>query len=718
MESRSGFVSRLKRIYVVRRSRKRARLGQVGISVDALEARLLLSANVAPVNVIPGGQSTMANVPVQLTALGNNRVSVSDSDTGASPLKVTLGATHGVVSLLNPDPASGLRYSAGDGTSDLTMTFTGTLAEINRALQWVVFTPDAGYVGHAASVTITSDDQNLESGDPGSDSDVIPIDVVAVTTSNQVFNVKDFGAGGEGITDDAPAIRAGIAAAKLAGGGTILFPPGNYRLDSFVPNGSPTAHFHLIDCEGITFSGVGAHLNSTSTLNTYVFYLDGCQRIEFEGFSIDGQFARSGHQITQASVGAFYVASRSEDSDGIRIVDVHATDTYFFLITNSKVSTPWRARNISVEQCSIVNGFYGLNFQNNGDNVTARGFRTEQLVRSYFPWGVDSHDIEYVSTGGDAFTDCLIKAYQRDTTNISLRATIVGNTSPDAKCTLESQHNPATQPVAARVQNVQIHFDDAGSSGPKSVRFAYYQDTPNPVQTASCPTNLFDNVILSGHARRPTEFAVSQGVPGLIDTTELQVLVLSKVVIAENLPAGTVVGSLSAVSSEPNSPVYTLVAGIGAADNSRFVIRGNQISTRSKLDFEAKSVYSIRVQMKSSMGEILTQVFTIQIIDVNEKPTGLGVSNLSIPENQPAGATVGILSGIDPDAQETFTYTLVSGSGSTHNGFFSIDGNQLKSAAVFDYERKRGYSIRVRVTDSAGLTYEKILKIQVANGAG
>ena len=42
------------------------------------------------------------------------------------------------------------------------------------------------------------------------------------------FNVKDFGAKGDGVHTDSPAINAAIQAASEAGGGTVYFPAGTY----------------------------------------------------------------------------------------------------------------------------------------------------------------------------------------------------------------------------------------------------------------------------------------------------------------------------------------------------------------------------------------------------------------------------------------------------------------------------------------------------------
>ena len=102
---------------------------------------------------------------------------------------------------------------------------------------------------------------------------------------------------------------------------------------------------------------------------------------------------------------------------------------------------------------------------------------------------------------------------------------------------------------------------------------------------------------------------------------------------------------------------------------------------------------------------------------INHTPTDIALSSSSIPENQPVGTAAGGFSTTDPDVGNTFTYTLVSGIGSTDNASFTMSGNQLLTAASFDYEAKNSYSIRVRTTDQGGLWVEKSFTISVLNVA-
>ncbi|CCG53071.1 Protein of unknown function precursor; putative adhesin [Flavobacterium indicum GPTSA100-9 = DSM 17447] len=106
-------------------------------------------------------------------------------------------------------------------------------------------------------------------------------------------------------------------------------------------------------------------------------------------------------------------------------------------------------------------------------------------------------------------------------------------------------------------------------------------------------------------------------------------------------------------------------------------------------------------------------VFTIST--PNNSPTDITLSSSSTNENVPANTTIGNFSSTDPDAGNTFTYSLVSGTGSTDNAAFNISSNALRINLSPDFELQNSYSIRVRTTDQGGLFFEKQFTITIIN---
>ncbi|WP_315709646.1 Ig-like domain-containing protein [Brenneria uluponensis] len=130
--------------------------------------------NDAPVNTVPASQSTQEDTNLVFNSANSNLISISDVDAGSSDMQVTLTATHGVLTLSS---VSGLTFSTGSGTSDATMTFTGTLTSINNALNGMVFTPGSAYTGSASVQIVTSDQGASGSGGTLTDTDTVTIAV-------------------------------------------------------------------------------------------------------------------------------------------------------------------------------------------------------------------------------------------------------------------------------------------------------------------------------------------------------------------------------------------------------------------------------------------------------------------------------------------------------------------------------------------------------------
>jgi ELWxxDGT repeat protein len=162
-----------------------------------------------------------------------------------------------------------------------------------------------------------------------------------------------------------------------------------------------------------------------------------------------------------------------------------------------------------------------------------------------------------------------------------------------------------------------------------------------------------------------------------------------------------------------SSFIYSLVPGTGSTDNSAFNISGNTLRATGSFNFEAKSSYSVRVRSTDTGGLWAEKEFIISVTDLNETPTNISLTGSYIVENAGVNILVGTLSTADPDAANTFTYNLVSGT--IDNNKFIIDGSNLRAKQSFDFESKSSYSIRIRSTDQGGLFTEKPFVVGVTD---
>ena len=148
---------------------------------EAASTTLTLSVtavNDAPLNTVPASASVDQDAALVFSSGNGNAISISDVDAGSGSVRVTLTASHGLLSLAG---TAGLTFLVGSGAADATMTFEGRLADINLALNGLTFTPAPGYNG-PASLQIVSDDLGLSgSGGAQSDSDTVAITVNSVS---------------------------------------------------------------------------------------------------------------------------------------------------------------------------------------------------------------------------------------------------------------------------------------------------------------------------------------------------------------------------------------------------------------------------------------------------------------------------------------------------------------------------------------------------------
>jgi Ca2+-binding RTX toxin-like protein len=179
---------------------------------------------------------------------------------------------------------------------------------------------------------------------------------------------------------------------------------------------------------------------------------------------------------------------------------------------------------------------------------------------------------------------------------------------------------------------------------------------------------------------------------------------LSNATLAENA-AGTVVGELSVIDPDAGETFrYTL-------SDDRFEVVDGRLKLKDgiSLDHENEPSLSVSVTVTDSAGHQLTETFTIAVANVNEVATDIALSNASVAENA-AGAVIGTLSTIDPDAGDSHAYTV-------SDDRFEVVGGQLKlkDGVSLDHEAEPAVSVHVTATDAGGLSYGETFTITVAN---
>ncbi len=98
-----------------------------------------------------------------------------------------------------------------------------------------------------------------------------------------------------------------------------------------------------------------------------------------------------------------------------------------------------------------------------------------------------------------------------------------------------------------------------------------------------------------------------------------------------------------------------------------------------------------------------------------EAPTSISANMNTLYENRTTGTLAGTLSSTSLSPFATYTYSLVTGLGSTDNDKFDISGNTIITKNSFDYETQSVFNIRVRSTTQYGLFIDQTFVINLSD---
>lgn len=190
-------------------------------------------------------------------------------------------------------------------------------------------------------------------------------------------------------------------------------------------------------------------------------------------------------------------------------------------------------------------------------------------------------------------------------------------------------------------------------------------------------------------------------------------LSLSKLLIPETYSGNPNLATISAIDiDKDNTLSYALVAGANSTDNASFKVSGNQLQFNGVVNTSAKDTFKIRLRVSDNFGCSTEKEFALIVDKVNDAPTGLHLSDSVFFENTSA-PFIGFFTTTDPDLIDKFKYSFTAGTGDADNARFTIVDSNLFFKSSANFELKKTYSIRCRVTDSGGLTYDIVFTIHV-----
>lgn len=194
------------------------------------------------------------------------------------------------------------------------------------------------------------------------------------------FNVRQFGAAGDGTTCDTRAFQVAIDACQAAGGGTVVVPPGNYRCGRVELPSHTTVHLEA----GATVQGSSDPADYAGGA-AVVFFADGAESI-----AIVGQGAIRG--IGQADLGRRSGADDKANWPKFRAGIIRMDDCrdvafrdFRILLSDTWTMHLYRCENVAVDGVTIRNNY----FRTNSDGIDPVSCRNVHISNCHIVAGDD-----------------------------------------------------------------------------------------------------------------------------------------------------------------------------------------------------------------------------------------------------------------------------------------------------------------------------------------
>lgn len=392
---------------------------------------------------------------------------------------------------------------------------------------------------------------------------------------------ESFGAIGDGVTIDRGAFTLALAAAAISVSKTLKLSRGKiYNLGNIT---SSADIFFISGINGIIIDFNGAKIICNTfggDFNAGLFSLNNLDQFTLK----DPWVEDTGFDQTRVFKGITVV--RLHPTTGILTgVNVYNAKYKGVVAGFDTDTAAFRAKKIHFSG-HIENCLYGINLANNGDQVIA-AYTTYNAVRSYFCYGINSHDIICFSENHAAIgnADFLIKVKDPAFPTRGIKAhfeSINSQSNTNPQLVFESQNDAGT----TEIDDCDIFFSDRQSVGLSySIAFRHYNNAS--VLQAADP-NIKRNIRIRGFAQAPIMMS-NAAYPGQSSTpATLQEIYLADIINC------AFCASKSAISTNQtgNAGVVSLIFDTETLDRHNDYVAGTGIFTAP-----VDGLYSFAVQV-------------------------------------------------------------------------------------------------------------------------
>jgi hypothetical protein len=300
---------------------------------------------------------------------------------------------------------------------------------------------------------------------------------------SSVFNVKNYGAKGDGVTDDTSAIQAAANALKAAGAGLLYFPTGTFRISTFL---------NLQGMSNFEVRGFGATLMPLNTdpiidITGDILRFMSCSNFTVSGLTFNGNAASRGHNANPVSL-------RLQGCVDFRVASCAFSDPTgdnVYIAATNRIDDSTASHDGIIEGCTMTSAYRNGISLIHGHNILIQSNVIQNVAGTAPQSGIDLESdagdsagaIHDINIAGNHFTNCA-----------GYGVSIIRTQSPSAVELFSNAFGNCpsavfNEGINSRVDNNVFHDVVNSSASPAQV----YNVTVN-AQTVEVSGNIFYNL--------------------------------------------------------------------------------------------------------------------------------------------------------------------------------------------------------------------------------